>query len=52
MLALADRLGKSIAEVERMPVAHFNEWVAYFKIVDQESGEKRHGGAHQNRRSG
>lgn len=33
IIALADRLGKTIAEIEQMALDEFNEWVAYFKIV-------------------
>ena len=34
MFALADRLKKSIFEIEQMPHSEFYEWVAYMKIRD------------------
>jgi len=35
MLSLADRLHKSIEEVEQTPLTHINEWVAYFKLSSE-----------------
>jgi len=32
MYALADRLKKSISEIEQMPVQEFYEWMAFMKI--------------------
>jgi hypothetical protein len=38
LLSLADRLHMSIEEAEQMPVSHFNEWLAYHKIVSENNG--------------
>lgn len=35
LLALADRLGKTIAEIEEITLNEYNEWVAYFTIVEE-----------------
>jgi len=32
VFALADRMKRTVAEVEEMSVDEFNEWVAYMKI--------------------
>ena len=32
MIALAERLGRTIAEVERMTASEFNEWRAYYRV--------------------
>ena len=32
MIALAELLGKTIAEIEEISVSEYNEWIAYFKI--------------------
>ena len=37
MFALADRLRCQLADVERMPVTEFNEWLAYFKIKQEKN---------------
>jgi len=36
---LADRLGKTIAEIEEISIEEYNEWAAYFKV--QEERQKR-----------
>lgn len=41
MLQLAEHLHKSIAEVEAMSVAHFNEWVAYFELKHEREQAER-----------
>jgi hypothetical protein len=38
LLSLADRLNLTIAEAEQMPVNHFHEWLAYFKITSDGNG--------------
>jgi|TARA_B100001093_G_C25889232_1_gene619684 hypothetical protein len=38
LLSLADRLHMSISDAEQMPVNHFNEWMAYFKIMSENNG--------------
>jgi len=35
MLIIAERLHLSIRDVEKMSVSEYNEWVAYFKIVNE-----------------
>jgi hypothetical protein len=35
LIALADRLGKTIAEIEEISVSEYNEWVAYFMILEE-----------------
>lgn len=35
LIALADRLHKSIEEVEQISVTEFYEWLAYFKIMSE-----------------
>jgi hypothetical protein len=37
---LADRLGKTISEIEEISIDEYNEWVAYFKL-DAERQKKR-----------
>ena len=32
VIALADRLGKTIEEMEEISVSEMNEWLAYFEI--------------------
>jgi hypothetical protein len=32
---LADRLGKTIAEIEEIPIEHYNEWIAYFNLSEE-----------------
>ena len=31
--SLADRLHKTVAEIEQMPVSEFNGWIAYERIT-------------------
>jgi len=35
LIALADRLHKTIEEIEEMPVSEFNEWLAYFYVLSE-----------------
>jgi len=35
--ALADRLHKTIGEIEQMPVDEFVHWLAYLRIIDDGS---------------
>jgi len=35
LIALADRLGKTIAEIEEITLSEYNEWIAYFNIVEE-----------------
>ena len=35
MIVLAEKLGKTIAEIEKMTVNEYNEWVAYFNIAGE-----------------
>ena len=34
MMALADRLHKTQAEIEELTLTELNEWFAYFKVMD------------------
>jgi|TARA_R110002126_G_scaffold251951_1_gene395068 hypothetical protein len=34
MLALADRLHKTQAEIEELTLTELNEWFAYFKVIE------------------
>jgi len=38
LISLADRLHKTISEVEQMSVTEFNEWMAYFSILKDSNG--------------
>lgn len=42
LITLADRLGRTIAEIEEVSIDEINEWIAYFR-VEKEQG-KRGGG--------
>jgi len=33
-MALADRLHKTVDEVEHLTLSEMNEWYAYFKVVE------------------
>lgn len=33
-MALADRLHKTQAEVEELTLSEVNEWIAYFKVIE------------------
>lgn len=35
LISLADRLGKTIAEIEEITLSEYNEWVAYFTILEE-----------------
>ncbi len=35
LISLADRLHKTIEEVEQISVTEFFEWLAYFKIISE-----------------
>jgi len=37
MMALADRLHKTQAEIEQLTLTELNEWFAYFKVIDDGS---------------
>jgi len=34
LVVLAEKLGKTIAEIEKISVSEYNEWVAYFNIAE------------------
>ncbi len=40
LIALADRLGKTIEEIEEISISEMNEWLAYFNIKDEMSKRK------------
>ena len=33
VIALADRLHKTIGEIEEIPLSELYEWIAYFKVI-------------------
>lgn len=37
VITLAEKLGKSIAEIDQMPMSEYNEWVAYYTILKERS---------------
>jgi len=37
LIVLAEKLGKTIAEIEKISVDEYNEWVAYFNIAEDMS---------------
>jgi hypothetical protein len=37
IIALADRLGRTIEEIELISIDEYNEWLAYFKITEERS---------------
>ena len=38
-MALADRLHKTQGEIEELTLSEFNEWIAYFKVVEDGAGK-------------
>lgn len=36
LICLADRLGKTISEIEEITLSEYNEWVAYFTILEEQ----------------
>ena len=34
MMGLADRLHKTQGEIEQLSLSEFNEWMAYFKVIE------------------
>jgi hypothetical protein len=34
LISLADRLGKTIAEIEEISFSEYTEWVAYFTVLE------------------
>jgi len=36
-MALAEKLGKTIREIEQIELSEYNEWVAYYKILEDKS---------------
>tara|TARA_R110002012_G_scaffold321152_2_gene547822 strand:+ start:4018 stop:4140 length:123 start_codon:yes stop_codon:yes gene_type:complete len=38
ILALAERLNLTIAEIEQISVSEMNEWLAYYRILSEENG--------------
>lgn len=39
VITLADRLGKTIEEMEQITVSELNEWLAYFKVKEDGKSE-------------
>jgi hypothetical protein len=40
-VSLADRLGKTIAEIENISLNEYNEWVAYFMVLEEREKNER-----------
>lgn len=40
-MSLADRLGKTIAEIENISLNEYNEWVAYFMVLEEREKNER-----------
>ena len=38
MYALAERLHKTLAEIEDMSLTEYNGWVAYFSLQEEQNG--------------
>ena len=38
---MADRLGKTIAEIEEISVDEYNEWMAYFSVIKEREENER-----------
>jgi hypothetical protein len=41
VIALADRLGKTIEEIEEISVSELHEWFAYFEICEENRSKGR-----------
>ncbi len=39
MMALADRLHKTQAEIDELTLSELNEWFAYFKVIEDGSAK-------------
>jgi hypothetical protein len=35
LVSLADRLGKTISEIEQITLSEYNEWIAYFGLIEE-----------------
>jgi hypothetical protein len=35
LVSLADRLGKTISEIEEITLSEYNEWIAYFGLIEE-----------------
>lgn len=40
LIGLADRLHKTIEEIEQISVTELHEWIAYFELKDDKNGGK------------
>lgn len=38
---MADRLGKTIVEIEEISVDEYNEWMAYFAVIKEREENER-----------
>ena len=38
---MADRLGKTISEIEKISVDEYNEWMAYFAVIKEREENER-----------
>jgi hypothetical protein len=41
VITLAEKLGKTIAEIDEMAMSEYNEWVAYYKILGERTDGNR-----------
>jgi len=39
VVTLAEKLGKTIAEVDMMTMDEYNEWIAYYRILKERSDD-------------
>ena len=37
VVSLAEKLGKTIAEIDEIKMEEYNEWVAYYKVLEERS---------------
>jgi len=39
VITLAEKLGRTIAEIDQMTMDEYNEWVAYYKVLKDRSDD-------------
>jgi len=39
VITLAEKLGKTIAEIDQMTMDEYNEWIAYHKVLKDRSDD-------------
>jgi|TARA_R100000951_G_C2567132_1_gene157541 hypothetical protein len=35
VISLAEKLGRTIAEIDEITIDEYNEWVAYYKVLEE-----------------